>query len=42
VDGVTRVVGAPAHAKPGDWARVTLTGGRSYDLYATVEKRLLV
>lgn len=36
VDGVTRVVGVPAHAKPGDWARVALTGGRSYDLYATV------
>jgi ribosomal protein S12 methylthiotransferase len=36
VDGVTRVVGVSADAKPGDWARVTLTGGRSYDLYATV------
>jgi ribosomal protein S12 methylthiotransferase len=37
VDGVTRVVGVPADARPGDWARVTLTGGRSYDLYATAE-----
>ena len=35
VDGVTRVTGAAADARAGDWAQVVVTGGRSYDLYAT-------
>jgi len=37
VDGVTRVVGVPAGSRPGDWARVTLTGGRNYDLHAVAD-----
>jgi len=36
VDGVTRVVGVPTGARPGDWAQVAITGGRGYDLYAAV------
>jgi len=34
VDGVTRVTGVPAGAKPGQFLVVRLTGGRGYDLAA--------
>ncbi len=34
VDGVTRVSGVPANAKPGQFLNVRLTGGRGYDLTA--------
>ena len=34
VDGETRVTGVPRQAKPGDFLRVEITGGKGYDLEA--------
>jgi ribosomal protein S12 methylthiotransferase len=34
VDGETRVTGVPRQAKPGDFVRVEITGGKEYDLEA--------
>jgi tRNA A37 methylthiotransferase MiaB len=36
VDGETRVAGAPADAKPGDFLEVRICGGKTYDLEAKV------